>query len=193
MNINLDGSFGFGIDLENLMKLQLKVNQELNEEEIKEIIKKAEFQKSLDKTINFCLVRPRSVKEVTDFFKRKEIDRTLQEEIVKRLEKLELIDDIKFAKWWIEQRLEFRSKSKKDIVQELRTKGVKQEIINQVLQNTEIDEVKIAKELMKKKMYKWKNLEPRLTRQKITQYLAGKGFTWDVINKILTKSTKVYS
>ena len=34
-------------------------------------------------------------------------------------------------------------------------------------------------------MYKWKNLEPRLMWQKITQYLAGKGFTWDVISSVL--------
>ena len=81
VNINLDGKFGFGLGLENFMKLGLKVNQELMQEEINEIIKKAEFQKCLDKTINFAMVRPRSVKEVKDYFRRKEVPESIHEEV----------------------------------------------------------------------------------------------------------------
>jgi len=46
VNVYLDGKYGFGIDLENFMKMGLKVEQELSEKEISEILKKAEFQKT---------------------------------------------------------------------------------------------------------------------------------------------------
>ena len=95
VNINLDGSFGFGLDLENFMKLQLKVNQELTQEEINEIIKKGELQKSFDKTLRFVMTRPRSLKEVKDYFRRKEIDKSLHETIIDKLVRLELLDDQK--------------------------------------------------------------------------------------------------
>lgn len=185
VNIYLDNSFGFGLDLENLMKLQLKVNQELSEEEKNEIVKKGELQKSFDKTLRFVMTRPRSFKEVKDYFKRKEIDSSLHQNILDRLIKLELLNDQKFAKWWVEQRLEFKHKSKKDITFELRQKGVDTNIIKNVLEDSEIDELKIVKELISKKEYKWKRYEESERKQKITQYLAGKGFSWDVISQVI--------
>lgn len=185
VNINLDGSFGFGLDLENFMKLQLKVNQELSQKEINEIIKKSEFQKCLDKTINFTMVRPRSIKEVKDYFRRKEVPESIHEEIFKRLERLELLDDKKFAKWWIDQRLQFKLKSQKDITFELRQKGIDTNTIKNTLDDSEIDEVKIAKELIAKKSYKWQRFDEKTRRQKISQYLVGKGFNWNVVNDVL--------
>jgi regulatory protein len=185
VNINLDGSFGFGLDLENFMKLQLKVNQELTQEEINEIIKKGEFQKCLDKIINFAMVRPRSEREIKDYYRRKKIPESIQEELINRLKKLELLDDIKFAQWWVRQRLEFKNKSKKDITFELRQKGIDNQTIINVLDDSEIDEVKIATELITKKLYKWQKYNEKEKKQKISQYLAGKGFGWNVVNDVL--------
>lgn len=182
VNINLDGSFGFGLDLENFMKLQLKVNQELTQEEINEIIKKAELSKSFDKTLRFAMTRPRSLKEVKDYFRRKEIDKSIHQTIIDRLTKLELLDDQKFTKWWVDQRLAFKQKSKKDITFELRQKGIDTNIIKNVLDDSEIDEVKIARELITKKIYRWQKYDEKIRKQKISQYLASKGFSWDVIN-----------
>lgn len=183
VNINLDGSFGFGLDLENFIRIGLKVNQELTQEEINEIIKKGELQKSFDKTLRFVMTRPRSLKEVKDYFRRKEVDISLHQNILDRLTKLEFLDDQKFAKWWVGQRLEFKHKSKKDITFELRQKGIDTNIIKNVLDDSEIDELKIAKELIEKKIYKWARYEEAERKQKITQYLAGKGFSWDIISQ----------
>ncbi len=185
VNVNLDGSFGFGLDLENFMRLQLKVNQELMQDEINEIIKKGELQKSFDKTLRFVMTRPRSMKEVKDYFKRKEIDNTLHQNILERLEKLELLNDQKFAKWWVEQRLEFKHKSKKDITFELRQKGIDTNTIKNVLDDSEMDELKIAKELIVKKEYKWKRYDEDVRKQKMSQYLAGKGFSWDIVKSVI--------
>ncbi len=183
VNIYLDNSFGFGLDLENFIRIGLKVNQRLTENEAKEIIRISELQKSFDKTLRFVMTRPRSLKEVKDYFKRKEIDSSLHKNILERIEKLELLDDQKFAKWWVDQRLEFKHKSKKDITFELRQKGIDTNIIKNVLDDSEIDELKIAKELIVKKNYKWDRYGESERRQKITQYLAGKGFSWDIISQ----------
>jgi regulatory protein len=187
VNVYLDGKFGFGIDLENFVTLGLKVEQELTEEEIAEIVKKAEFQKTLDKLLRFAALRPRSEKEIKDYFRRKKVHESLHQELFNRLKRLELVDDAKFAQWWVEQRLEFKSKSKRDITQELRTKGIKKEIIEDVLAEVKIDEAKMAKDLLAKKAYKWRGLPRRLAGQKMSQYLAGKGFSWEIIEKLLPK------
>ncbi|MDO8340387.1 MAG: RecX family transcriptional regulator [Candidatus Woesebacteria bacterium] len=185
VNIYIDGEFSFGLDLENFVKLGLKLNQELTNIEIEEIVKKAEFQKTFDKLLRFVIVRPRSEKEIKDYLKRKKVHESLNEELFNRLNRLELINDTKFSKWWVDQRLAFKNKSKKDLKFELRAKGIKNEIIENTLEENEIDEVKIAKKLIEKKEYKWDKYEEKIKKQKIIQYLSGKGFGWDVISKIV--------
>jgi len=189
VNIYLDGKFGFGIDLENFVKLGLKVEQELSEKEIEEIIKKAEFQKTLDKLLRFATLRPRSEKEINDWLKRKRVHESIHRELFNRLNRLDLVDDRDFSKWWIEQRQAFRPKSLRILNNELRIKGVKKEIIEDVLGNTRIDEASIAKELLKKKNYKWKNLPKLEERKKMSEFLARKGFGWEVISKLIKSDT----
>jgi regulatory protein len=185
VNVYLDDKFGFGIDLDNFVLLHLKIDQELTEKEIGDIVKKAEYQKTFDKLLRFVMVRPRSEKEVTDYFKRKKVHESMHEKLFEKLKHLELLNDAKFAKWWIDQRIQFKNKSKRVIQIELRQKGIGKEIIDEVFSETVIDEEKMARELLAKKMYKWKNLEPREAKQKTSQYLAGKGFSWDVIRKVI--------
>ena len=95
------------------------------------------------------------------------------------------MDDTKFTKWWVEQRLAFKSKSKKDITFELRQKGIDSNTIKNILDDCEIDELKIAKDLIVKKSYKWQKYNEKEKKQKISQYLAGKGFGWNVVNDVL--------
>ena len=82
----------------------------------------------------------------------------------------------------MEQRQSFRPKPKRILNIELRTKGIKKEIIEKVLGETKIDEEKMARELLEKKAYKWHALPRRQAGQKMSQYLAGKGFGWDTIS-----------
>ncbi len=185
VNVYLDDKFGFGIDLDNFVLLHLKVNQELTQEELEKIVRKAEFQKTWDKLLRFAMLRPRSEKEVKDYFKRKEIHESMHAELFDKLRHFELIDDLKFAKWWIDQRTSFKPKSKKVIQMELRQKGIVKENIDEAFGETAIDEEKMAKDLVEKKMYKWQGLGARTRKQKMSQYLAGKGFSWDVIAKLV--------
>ncbi len=185
VNVYLDGKFGFGIDLDNFVLLHLKIDQELTEKEVEEIVKKAEFQKTWDKLLRFAMTRPRSSKEVEMWFRKKEVHESIQPELTRKLKHFDLLDDEKFASWWVEQRLAFRPKSQRIMNYELRIKGISQEIIQKVLGETKIDEAKMAREILAKKAYKWQNLEIREARQKKMQYLAGKGFSWEVIEKVI--------
>lgn len=189
VNIYLDGKFAFGIDLENFVIAHLKVEQELTEDEVAEIIKKAEFQKTLDKLLRFAMLRPRSKKEVESWVRRKKIHQSIQEGLFDKLKHFELIDDEKFAKWWIDQRTTFRKKSKKVIKQELLLKGVAREIIDDALSVAEIDEKSLALETLKKKYYRWQKLPLKERKQKMTEYLLRAGFSWSDVNNAIDDVT----
>ncbi len=185
VNIYLDGKFAFGLDLINYMKLGLKVGQEYSEDEIEEIVKKAEFQKTLDKLLRFATLRPRSEKEITTWLKKKKVHESIHKGLFNRLKRLDLLDDEKFAKWWVEQRQNFRPKSKRILKYELRSKGINNDTIENVLFEIEVDEVKIAKDILDKKKYKWERLKGFEKRRKMSEFLARKGFGWDVIKKVI--------
>ena len=170
------------------MKLGLKVEQELADEEIEKIVKKAEFQKTLDKLLRFATLRPRSEKEVRDWFRRRKVHESLHKDLFDRLNRLELIDDKKFAEWWVEQRQTFKPKSLRILNNELRIKGIKKDIIEEVLGETKIDEEKIARQLLEKKAYRWKNLPARELKQKAYEYLVRKGFSWEIISKVVDRT-----
>lgn len=185
INIYLDGKFGFGIDLENFVKLGLKVEQELSDKEVTEIVKKSEFKKTGDKFLRFATLRPRSEKELRDWLKRKKIHESMHKDLFNRLKRLDLVDDKGFAEWWVGQRHEFKPRGVRALAQELRMKGIDREIVEQVLMDTPINEEKIARELLDKKAYKWKSLPKREAQQKMGQFLARKGFGWEIIRKVL--------
>jgi regulatory protein len=187
VNVYLDDKFGFGIDLDNLVKSGIKVEKEFSEKEIAEIIKKAELAIAYEKLLRFASLRPRSEKEINDWLNRKKVHLSLHKELFRRLKHLELVDDTAFAKWWIDQRTAFRPKGKRALMVELRQKGIRRDIIESALSDSPIDEEKIARDLIKKRAYKWTNLPSREAKIKKSRFLAGKGFSWETIEKVLAK------
>ena len=178
VNIYLDDKFGFGLDLENYVKLGLKIDQELSQEEVEKIVKKAEFSKIYEKLLKFAMLRPRSQKEIKDWFRKKQTPEMIQEELFNKLKHLELLDDAKFAQWWVEQRNSFKPRSKRLLKMELIQKGINSETITEILAESGIDELKIAMKLAKKKRH--------LEKERLISYLARKGFSWETIDAVLS-------
>lgn len=185
VNIYLDDKFGFGLDIETFLKRGLKKDQVLSEEEISSIVKGGEFQKTYDKILRFATLRPRSETEFIEWLKKHKVHKSIYNELFNRLKRLELVGDKKFSKWWIDQRSQFRPKSKRALIQELRQKGVKTDIIEEVLSNENIDESSAAKRILAKKSYKWKKLTGIEKRKKIYVFLMQRGFSGDVIREVL--------
>jgi len=175
VNIYLDDKFGFGIDLENFVKLNLRVEQELTDEEIEKIVNKAEFQKTLDKLLRFAYLRPRSEKEIRNWLYRKKVPDMMHSDLFSKLKYFELLDDAKFAKLWVENRNEFHPKSKRILKQELQIKGISRDVIDDVLGEIEIDESKIALDMLKKKKYS--------DEKKMLGYLIRNGFSFEIAKK----------
>jgi Uncharacterized protein conserved in bacteria len=170
------------------MKQGFKVGQELSEEEVKVIVKRAEFAKTYDKILRFGSLRPRSEHEYQFWLKKHKVPESLHEELFAGLKRVDFLNDEKFATWWIEQRVQFRSKSKRELEQELRIKGIPREVREKVLSETKIDEVAEAKKLIEKKKYLWDRLPDLESRKKMSEFLMRKGFNWDVIKKAIASN-----
>ena len=102
-----------------------------------------------------------------------------------RLTDLNLLDDLVFAHYWIENREAFRPRGEYALRYELRQKGVSETIIDTALSEVEIDEVESAYRVAQKKQRRWYGIENQWTlQQKVGSYLSRRGFGWDVIREV---------
>lgn len=183
-NIYLDNKFAFGLDADNFLKAGLRVGQKLTEKQVEGLIFKNEFQKFLDRTLRLISFRPRSEKEIRIYLQRKKAPPKLIEKIVTRLKKIKQIDDQKFTYWWVDQRLTFRPRGKFGLIMELKQKGIEKEIVEKVV-NEKVNELPLAKKLAQKKLKTYQNLPKREFRQKMSAFLARRGFSWETIREVI--------
>jgi regulatory protein len=144
------------------------------------------FEKFYNASLRFLSFRPRSEKEVRDSLKRKKAPPKIIEEIILKLKELNFINDREFAKWWIEQRLTFRLKALRVIKNELKLKGIIDEITEDVLRESQVEQkadYDIAKKLAERKVERYKGLAYKDKRLKLTRFLANKGFSFEDIEK----------
>ena len=181
VNVFIDGVFSFGLDLDNVLLNSLKVGKEISEEEILKLKDSGEYAKMYDKLLRFLGVRPRSEKEIKDYFKRKNAPPQYQEKMLSKLIDLNFVNDKEFAEWWTRQRLEFKNKPKKIIKMELIQKGIARDVVEDVLNSFEVDEgVQIKKHLEKIKD-RWKGKDPADRKKKYVEYLLRRGYSWEKI------------
>lgn len=192
VNIFIDEKFAFGIDLEILAKYDLRVDQELSHQEIEKIIKEGEFIKIYDKVLRFLSFRPRSAKEIKDYLYKKGVGLETQKMVIKKLKEKKLLDDWQFALWWLEQRTTFKFSGRRLLVAELIKKGVRREIIDQVLVKkiTNSLERKLAIKAAQKKLPSYQKLSPLEFRQKMSAFLLRRGFSWEVTKEVIDESFK---
>ena len=136
-NVYLDGQFALAISNELLVRERLKVGQELSSQKTEELVTKDRLGRAQEQTYRFFSYRPRSEKEIRDYLGKKGLREEEKEKIVKKLKEEKLIDDLEFARWFLEQRQTFRPKGSYALRQELRQKGIGEKIIDQVLPNRE--------------------------------------------------------
>lgn len=151
------------------------------------------FENLLTKLLHYLSYRPRSEQEITTkltFYLTRNclpsLHSQLRSALLLKLKELNLLDDYQFALWLVESRLRHRPKSKLEITQELRQKGLDSSLINQVLRQFHYDQAE-------------KDLIIRLVRQKLSHYsspqqminyLRRRGFSYSLIRQAVPELFK---
>ncbi len=181
VNVYLDGEFAFG--LAAFTAVSLRVGQNLTEADV-EKLKAADSQETAKQAaIRFIEQRPRSVAEVRRKLRQKGFDEAAVDRAVERLQAVELLDDLAFARYWVDQRETFKPRSRMALRQELQQKGVSRNIIDEAI--APVDELASARRLAQKQAPRWQNLEEEAFRAKMAGYLRRRGFPYDVIKEII--------
>lgn len=146
-----------------------------------------EFEKFYNRTLRFLSYRPRSEKEIKDFLAKKKVNPLIISKILKKLREQNLVNNREFARWWVEQRLEFRPQALWLTKRELRQKGIDEGTIEKILRNYDIKKLgeEGARKLVEKRITRYRGLSREETYQKLSQFLARRGFDWETIKKAI--------
>jgi len=183
VNVYLDGEFAFG--LARIVSAWLQVGQELSEEKIASLQSADSLEAAYQNAIRFLSYRDRTEAEVSQHLRQKGVPEELISQVLDRLHHSKLIDDQRFAKRWVENRSEFRPRSRRALDYELQRKGVQKQAIQQALES--FDEDEMAYRAVQKQYRKFQNLEWPEFRRKMVAFLARRGFTYETTAPIVAR------
>ena len=205
VNVYVNGAYALSLDVAQVVDYKLKVGMTISAERLEELRRASDFGKLYQRTLEWVLLRPRSVRETRDYLLRKlkmpssgrssrpssrgslssprsdcgcpsEDIFELSEQVLERLISRGYLDDRRFAEWWVENRFVKKGVSRKRLTMELMKKGVAREIIDEVL-NDRNDEEELRKMIARKRS--------KYDDEKLMAYLCRQGFSYDLVRKVI--------
>ena len=200
INVSVDGKYRFSLDISQVGELGIKIGREFSEDELVEIETESEFGKLYSRALEYTLIRPHSAREIKDYLWRKtqskkyrsrqgEIkerqgaSQSVAERVFSRLAERGYIDDEKFASYWVENRNQTKGASRRKLSAELRAKGVDSRLIESALSTSQRSDLEEIYKIIAKKQARYPD------REKLMQYLARQGFSFDDIKQALAEDS----
>jgi regulatory protein len=176
-SIFIDNKYSFSLSEMELIDLKLIVGQEINSIDLESLNQEALISKAKNSSFHLLSYRARSTGELNDYLKRKKYEPEIIEKVIKFLTDKKYLDDEQFAKQWIENRTTLKNASTRQIYSELRQKKINESIINKLLTNQPVDEIKLIQNIIEKKQSQPKYYD----ENKLIQFLSRKGFSYNNI------------
>jgi regulatory protein len=138
--------------------------------------------------LRFLKIRPRSIGELKEKLKAKGFSSTDIETAVLNLMASGLLDDRAFTKSWINYRLA-RPFGFRRIIQELKAKGIDQEIIEQAVAEikSNYNSEEAAQQLAQRRWQRLPAIDPEKKKKRVLDFLLRRGFEADVSMKVIKK------
>jgi regulatory protein len=164
---------------------QLKVGSYLTAAEIEALQEKGAVEQARQRALRLISRRPRSEGELRKYFERRRVPQAIQDAVIEDLTQSELVDDLAFAKSWVENRNAFRPRGAMALKAELRQKGVSRIAIEEALVG--FDEEAAAFKAGQKAVDRYRHLAWAEFRQKLGAYLGRRGFRFDIISSVVDR------
>lgn len=145
------------------------------------MLDKDALQNCLNAAYRYLSYRPRSEGELRQRLHRHEFAAEVVEKTLVQLKEQNLVDDSAFARFWKDNRLSLKPKSKRLIMRELKDKKVASEIIERVTQD--IDDEDNAYRLGYSRMHVLAHLDYPHFQRRLSSYLSYRGFSYQVIKR----------
>lgn len=189
-NIYLNDEYAFGIDEDILVKFQLHKGMTLTESTIEEIMGHEDKHLAYLMAIRYLSYRMRSTKEIETYLRKKEVSPQTIASIMARLQKENLLDDHAFAAAFVRDRMLQTSKGPRVIINELREKGVSQEVAEVAAEQYGLEQqVEKAQKWAIKEVAKKSSHSVRKRKEQLQYKLMQKGFSQEAVQIVMEEVT----
>lgn len=128
--------------------------------------------------------RSMTCRQMRDKLKDKEVPPELAEEIIDYLCECGYLDDAEYARIFIIDSVKIKGRGRRRILEELRQKGISRDVAERIYDEAEPDEESAVRRLLEQKSA-GRNMQDRRERDKVIQFLLRRGFSFDVILRVL--------
>lgn len=184
--IHLENGETINIYEDVILNHKLLFKKEIDESLLKELDEDNNKEDIYNKCIKYISVRIRSIEEIKQYLIKKEISNNLINLTIDKLIKNKLLDDDKFTKAFVHDKLNFTTMGPYKIEQELRKHKIDPSIINNYIYNIDEDliDTKINKQI--NKLIKTNRKKTNL-RNKIYTNLLSLGYNNEMILRNINK------
>lgn len=186
MNVYLDNEFAFG--LTKTIAAELIVGQELTADEIQRLKNRESSEVVYAKALEYLANRDHSEAELRVKLARKGYEDDQIDSAMDRLKRMRYLDDRNFADAWIRNQNRFRPRSSRMLRHELKRKGISDEVIHASL--ADVDDEHAAFACAEGYLRRLAGLEWQKFQEKLSGYLARRGFGYDVIKPTVEAAWK---
>jgi regulatory protein len=175
-NLYIDDRFAMGLSA--IVAARLQVGRVLSDAEMSALQGEEDLEEAHEKALRFLEPRPRSTAEVKQHLMKKDIPADVITRVIEKLTGAGLLDDAAFAKYWVENREEFRPRAGRALRFELKRKGLSDTAIADAIR--EVDESESAYRAGLARAKRLSALEYREFRDKLGAFLMRRGFSYPV-------------
>jgi regulatory protein len=183
INVYLDGEYAFG--LARIVAAWLYIGQEISDDKIAQLLDDDARESAYQRALRFMDYRPRTEQEIRQKLAEQAVSEEVAATVIERLKDNGLIDDARFARMWVDNRSELHPRSQRYLRFELQRRGVDPQEIEEALEA--VDNEAMAYRAATKQARKYKDLDRRVFRQKLTNYLAQRGFNYDTCTQVIPR------
>lgn len=180
-----DGEFLFSLDSDTILSEGIKKGTEIEREALEELYERSLFHKAKEKALRLLDKRAHSKAEIIRKVSEK-YPKNVSVSVADYLEELGLLNDKDFALLYGRELIEFKKFGRGRVITELFRRGIKREIIDEVLSEFSFDnsEEIIVSLLSKRKV----NLSDEKEKRRAFQRLLREGYSFDDIKKAMAIS-----
>ena len=186
INVYLDGNFAFGLFRDTAAWLEIGLV--LSDEKIKELLEKDLQAEVYQKALDYISFKPRTIRETRSKLRQQGYEDFLVDNTIKVLTENGLLDDKWYAEQWVEERQRLKPRSRHALFFELRKRGIPDDLIQSAVED--VDDFQSAYEVAESRLFRYEELPKFEFRNKLGSYLAGKGYSYDVISEVTRKLWK---
>ncbi len=188
-SVFIDDNFAFGLIMQDIVYFKLKQGEEISQEKYNFIQNELIYIQAQDIALHYIAYKMRTEQEVRKKLFEKEYTEYIIERVIHFLIEYHYIDDMKYCKSYIKQRLQYNPKGVYILKMELKQKGIKQSIIDKAIENSDIDELNDAIKLLQKKCLYLDDIDEK-NKKRLFAFLQRRGYSYDIIKEAFAYVTK---